>query len=170
MARIKEYPSITSFDGTNDALAIEQTDGASNRTRKVTPAQLKQYIQSGTFEASGEIKDGHGNILSDVNNKVSIVSNILPGPNLTMLRGVYVKIGTLISVNLVCRATGAITPDSVICNVPANWMANAPLNIFVGAQLVSGANCRIYNGSVRAGANISSGTEFNIQGSYISTT
>ena len=44
MSRIKEYPSITSFDGTGDALAIEQTDGASNRTRKVSPAQLKQYI------------------------------------------------------------------------------------------------------------------------------
>lgn len=44
MARIKEYPSITSFDGANDALAIEQTDGANNRTRKVTPAQLKQYV------------------------------------------------------------------------------------------------------------------------------
>lgn len=45
MARIKEYPSITSFDGTNDALAIEQTDGANNRLRKVSPAQLKQYME-----------------------------------------------------------------------------------------------------------------------------
>lgn len=44
MARIKEYPSITSIDGTNDALAIEQTDGANNRLRKVSPAQLKQYM------------------------------------------------------------------------------------------------------------------------------
>lgn len=47
MARIKEYPSITSFDGTNDALAIEQTDGANNRLRKVSPAQLKQYMEEG---------------------------------------------------------------------------------------------------------------------------
>lgn len=44
MARIKEYPSITSFDGTDDALAIEQTDGTNNRLRKVSPAQLKQYM------------------------------------------------------------------------------------------------------------------------------
>ena len=66
MARIKEYPSIESFDGNADALAIEQTDGASNRTRKVTPAQLKQYMESGDFEATGEIKDGHGNILANM--------------------------------------------------------------------------------------------------------
>lgn len=65
MSRIKEYPSITSFDGTYDALAIEQTDGANNRTRKVTPAQLKQYMEAGDFEATGEVKDGHGNILSE---------------------------------------------------------------------------------------------------------
>lgn len=44
MARIKEYPSIESINGNADALVIEQTDGANNRTRKVTPAQLKQYM------------------------------------------------------------------------------------------------------------------------------
>lgn len=66
MARIKEYPSITSFDGTNDALAIEQTDGANNRLRKVSPAQLKQYMEAGDFEATGEIIDGHGNKLADM--------------------------------------------------------------------------------------------------------
>ena len=64
MARIKEYPSITSFDGTNDALAIEQTDGANNRLRKVSPAQLKQYMEAGDFAATGEIIDGHGNTLA----------------------------------------------------------------------------------------------------------
>lgn len=52
MSRIKEYPSITSFDGTNDALAIEQTDGANNRTRKVSPAQLKQYIADDVLDGS----------------------------------------------------------------------------------------------------------------------
>ena len=66
MSRIKEYPSITSFDGTSDALAIEQTDGANNRTRKVSPAQLKQYMEAGDFEATGEVGDGHGNILADM--------------------------------------------------------------------------------------------------------
>ncbi len=76
MSRIKEYPSITSFDGTDDALAIEQTDGASNRTRKVTPTQLKQYMEAGDFEATGEVKDGNGNILSDMA-KSEDVNNML---------------------------------------------------------------------------------------------
>ena len=191
--RIKNLPAIESMDGSQDALIIEQTDGSEDKSRKVSPSQIKQYVlndmdevptensdnpvkSGGIFSTIGDLTqtgltgDSVAEQLSDVDNKVNIVSNISPGPNLTMLSGVYVKIGTLVSVNLVCRATGAITPDSVICNVPANWMANAPLNVFVGSQLVSGSNCRIFNGSVRAGTNISSGTEFNIQGSYISTT
>ena len=193
---IENYDTVATWNGDSDLFIVEQPDG----TKVATPNMVKQFIEAGNFTATGEVEDGHGNILkdmaktinvdaiigdlsqtgltgdsvaeqlSDVDNKVNIVSNISPGPNLTMLSGVYVKIGTLVSVNLVCRATGAITPDSVICNVPANWMANAPLNVFVGSQLVSGSNCRIFNGSVRAGTNISSGTEFNIQGSYISTT
>lgn len=75
MARIKEYPSIESFDGNADALAIEQTDGANNRTRKVTPAQLKGYMQSGDFTATGEIRDGNGNMLSGVANKIKKMPN-----------------------------------------------------------------------------------------------
>lgn len=74
MARIKEYPSITSFDGTNDALAIEQTDGANNRLRKVSPAQLKQYMEAGDFVATGEVEDGHGNVLADVDAKIGDLS------------------------------------------------------------------------------------------------
>lgn len=73
MSRIKEYPSITSFDGNADALAIEQTDGASNRTRKVTPAQLKQYMETGDFVATGEIEDGHGNRLNEKQDALTIV-------------------------------------------------------------------------------------------------
>lgn len=75
MARIKEYPSIESFDGNADALAIEQTDGANNRTRKVTPAQLKEYMEVGDFEVTGEVKDGHGNILSDMAEVKTISGN-----------------------------------------------------------------------------------------------
>lgn len=71
MARIKEYPSITLFDETNDALAIEQTDGANNRLRKVSPAQLKQYMEAGNFTVTGEIEDGHGNILKNMATRIN---------------------------------------------------------------------------------------------------
>ena len=64
--RIKNLPSIESMDGSQDALVIEQTDGSEDKSRKVSPAQLKQYVQTGDFEATGEVKDGHGNILKDM--------------------------------------------------------------------------------------------------------
>ena len=90
MARIKEYPSITSFDGTDDALAIEQTDGANNRLRKVSPAQLKQYMEAGDFAATGEVEDGHGNILSDIP-KMHIVHFEVTISDMTAWGSVYEK-------------------------------------------------------------------------------
>lgn len=42
--RIKNLPSIESMDGSQDALVIEQTDGSEDKSRKVSPAQLKQYV------------------------------------------------------------------------------------------------------------------------------
>ena len=42
--RIKNLPSIESMDGSQDALIIEQTDGSEDKSRKVSPAQIKQYV------------------------------------------------------------------------------------------------------------------------------
>ena len=42
--RIKNLPSIESMDGSQDALVIEQTDGSEDKSRKVSPAQIKQYV------------------------------------------------------------------------------------------------------------------------------
>lgn len=64
--RIKNLPSIESMDGSQDALVIEQTDGSEDKSRKVSPAQIKQYVQTGDFTATGEITDGHGNVLADM--------------------------------------------------------------------------------------------------------
>ena len=64
--RIKNLPSIESMNGSQDALVIEQTDGSEDKSRKVSPAQIKQYVQTGDFEATGEVKDGHGNKLADM--------------------------------------------------------------------------------------------------------
>lgn len=69
--RIKNFPSVESIDGSQDALVIEQTDGSEDKSRKVSPAQLKQYVQTGDFVATGEVKDGHGNVLGDVANLIS---------------------------------------------------------------------------------------------------
>jgi len=42
--RIKNLPSIESMDGSQDALIIEQTDGSEDKSRKVSPSQIKQYV------------------------------------------------------------------------------------------------------------------------------
>lgn len=74
--RIKNFPSVESIDGSQDALVIEQTDGDVDKSRKVSPAQIKQYVQTGDFEATGEVKDGHGNILSDMAKSADVDAEI----------------------------------------------------------------------------------------------
>lgn len=64
MAKINttNYQPVTAWNGTQDLLIVEQPDG----TKVATPEQVKQYVEAGDFEATGEIKDGNGNVLSDV--------------------------------------------------------------------------------------------------------
>jgi len=74
--RIKNLPSIESMDGSQDALIIEQTDGSEDKSRKVSPSQVKQFIEAGDFEATGEVKDGHGNILKDMAKSADVDAEI----------------------------------------------------------------------------------------------
>ena len=64
MAKINttNYQPVTAWNGTQDLLIVEQPDG----TKVATPEQVKQYVEAGDFEATGEIIDGHGNILKDM--------------------------------------------------------------------------------------------------------
>lgn len=48
--RIKNLPSISSMDGSQDALIIEQTDGSEDKSRKVSPAQIKQYVLGNSID------------------------------------------------------------------------------------------------------------------------
>lgn len=56
------YDTIVSWNGSQDLFVVEQPDG----TKVATPAMVKQFIEAGDFEATGEVKDGHGNILADM--------------------------------------------------------------------------------------------------------
>jgi hypothetical protein len=56
------YATIASWNGTQDLFVVEQPDG----TKVATPAMVKQFIEAGDFVATGEIEDGHGNILKDM--------------------------------------------------------------------------------------------------------
>ena len=62
MAKINttNYQPITAWNGTQDLLIVEQPDG----TKVATPEQVKQFVEAGDFESTGEIIDGHGNILA----------------------------------------------------------------------------------------------------------
>lgn len=56
------YDTVASWNGAQDLFVVEQPDG----TKVATPAMVKQFIEAGDFEATGEVKDGHGNILKDM--------------------------------------------------------------------------------------------------------
>ena len=56
------YDTVASWNGSQDLFIVEQPDG----TKVATPAMVKQFIEAGDFEATGEVKDGNGNILSEM--------------------------------------------------------------------------------------------------------
>lgn len=56
------YDTVAAWNGSQDLFIVEQPDG----TKVATPAMVKQFIEAGDFEATGEIKDGHGNILANM--------------------------------------------------------------------------------------------------------
>lgn len=56
------YDTVASWNGSQDLFIVEQPDG----TKVATPAMVKQFIEAGDFEATGEVIDGHGNILGDM--------------------------------------------------------------------------------------------------------
>jgi hypothetical protein len=56
------YDTVASWNGSQDLFIVEQPDG----TKVATPAMVKQFIEAGDFEATGEVKDGHGNVLADM--------------------------------------------------------------------------------------------------------
>ena len=63
---IDNYDTVASWNGNQDLFIVEQPDG----TKVATPAMVKQFIEAGDFEATGEVKDGHGNILNNIANQI----------------------------------------------------------------------------------------------------
>lgn len=61
------YDTVASWNGSQDLFVVEQPDG----TKVATPAMVKQFIEAGDFTATGEVKDGHGNILNNIAGQVS---------------------------------------------------------------------------------------------------
>jgi hypothetical protein len=99
MAKINtmNYHPVTAWNGTQDLFVVEQPDG----TKVATPEQVKQYMEAGDFEATGEVKDGHGNILKDMANAVS---DITDGMDIIIATVTWPSSGTYIQ-----RVTNVIT-------------------------------------------------------------
>ena len=66
------YDTIASWNGSQDLFVVEQPDG----TKVATPAMVKQFIEAGDFEATGEVVDGHGNKLNDMAKSADVDAEI----------------------------------------------------------------------------------------------
>jgi hypothetical protein len=62
MANISSYNQLSSWNEDDDLLFVQQPDAP----KKAHPSQVKQYVEAGDFEATGEVIDGHGNILDNM--------------------------------------------------------------------------------------------------------
>lgn len=105
------YDTVASWNGAQDLFIVEQPDG----TKVATPAMVKQFIEAGDFEATGEVKDGHGNILKDMA-KSADVSTIsakhtitTTTSGVTINRGEYFTLGKLVFVSLDVTTTVSAT-------------------------------------------------------------
>lgn len=74
MAKINtlNYQTVASWNGSQDLFVVEQPDG----TKVATPAMVKQFIEAGNFTATGEITDGHGNVLKDMAKSADVDAEI----------------------------------------------------------------------------------------------
>ena len=66
------YDTVAAWNGSQDLFVVEQPDG----TKVATPAMVKHFIEAGDFEATGEIIDGHGNILKDMAKSADVDAEI----------------------------------------------------------------------------------------------
>lgn len=66
------YDTVANWNGSQDLFIVEQPDG----TKVATPAMVKQFMEAGDFEATGEVKDGHGNILKNMAKSADVAAEI----------------------------------------------------------------------------------------------
>ena len=135
------YDTVASWNGSQDLFVVEQPDG----TKVATPAQVKQYIEAGDFEATGEIKDGHGNILkdmaksADVNTALGNKQNVIDQVNFIDC-----------SVNWPSTGTDAEKVTSIATQVFSNITTTKPFTIIAIKDGTSTLGEMIY-GQVSAG-------------------
>ena len=70
MANISSYNQLSSWNEDDDLLFVQQPDAP----KKAHPSQMKEYVEAGDFESTGEVIDGHGNVLSGVVDEIGDLS------------------------------------------------------------------------------------------------
>ena len=98
------YDTIASWNGSQDLFVVEQPDG----TKVATPAMVKQFIEAGDFVATGEVEDGHGNILKDMA-KSADVDEVIGDLSQTGLTGDSVSEQLTTAGEQIAAANGQIT-------------------------------------------------------------
>lgn len=123
------YDTIASWNGSDDLFVVEQPDG----TKVATPAMVKQFIEAGDFAATGEIEDGHGNILADMAKSADVdaiaeeIDKIIGrnsyNPNLMKNRGD--ASGDLNNI----KVNGLYTYRTTNTNTPSSWGTLMVINV-----------------------------------------
>ena len=143
------YDTVASWNGSQDLFVVEQPDG----TKVATPAMVKQFIEAGDFEATGEVKDGHGNKLADVVAEIGDLSQTgLTGDSVaeqlgsakTYVDNAVAKTSITPTLNSgFAMDNGSITISNKVCYFAPNFYYNS--NFTVGTAVDVGtlpSNCK----------------------------
>lgn len=149
------YDTVASWNGSEDLFIVEQQDG----TKVATPAMVKQFIEAGDFVATGEVKDGHGNMLKDISDITDLVAfkNITvsePSSSLTEAQRVKAIIeGAVPNMN--------VSQNFVIANISYSnayrgqiLFSRVASGVFYGCGIYTSyyADCNVYRFALRNGA------------------
>ena len=122
------YDTVASWNGSQDLFVVEQPDG----TKVATPAMVKQFMEAGDFEATGEVKDGHGNILKNMA-KSADVDEIIGDLSQTGLTGdsVAAQLGALETTKIECGVyTSPVRTLQSKQHDAITFLANFPSTVF----------------------------------------
>ena len=132
------YDTVASWNGSQDLFIVEQPDG----TKVATPAMVKQFMEAGDFEATGEVKDGNGNKLSDIVKKAEInpskfsdytsqgLRGLAGGMTVTNISGGYKVKDGICYVNMQISFTGTFNSSgawSFVGGFPASAIDGVPI-------------------------------------------
>ena len=122
MAKINttNYQPVSAWNGTQDLLIVEQPDG----TKVATPEQVKQYVEAGDFEATGEIIDGHGNILDNIADTDEFTIELPSGwtkPGKSPYTLQFIKRGKIVCVYCTGVYTGSINQSVNVGTLPTKF-------------------------------------------------